>query len=77
MPKYFSLSSIQSGSQNDYSHKKEWICVNFQDLNQASLKYNYFLPNMESLLQQVTGPKLMSMLDGFSCDNQVLMKKEF
>jgi hypothetical protein len=30
------------------------MCVDFRDLNKESIKYNYPLPNMEFLLQQVT-----------------------
>ena len=42
------------------------ICIDFRNLNQASLKDNYPLPNMENLLQSVTGVGMLSMLDGFS-----------
>ena len=42
------------------------ICVDFRNLNQALLKDNYPLPNMECLLQRVIGEEMMSMLDGFS-----------
>jgi mRNA-degrading endonuclease RelE of RelBE toxin-antitoxin system len=52
------------------------LCVDFQDLNQLSLKDNYPLPNMEHLLQRVIGAGMMSMLDGFSGYNQVLLKRE-
>jgi ribonuclease HI len=52
------------------------LCVNFRNLNQLSLKDNYPLPNMEHLLQRVTGAGMMSMLDGFSGYNQVLLKRE-
>ena len=52
------------------------ICIDFRNLNQASLKDNYPLPNMENLLQSVTGKGMLSMLDGFSGYNQVRIKKE-
>jgi hypothetical protein len=52
------------------------LCVDFRNLNQLSLKDNYPLPNMEHLLQRVTGAGMMSMLDGFSGYNQVLLKRE-
>ena len=52
------------------------LCVDFRNLNQLSLKDNYPLPNMEHFLQQVTGEGMMSMLDGFSGYNQVLLKRE-
>ena len=41
------------------------LCVDFRNLNIASLKDNYGLPNMEAMLQQVTSSELMSMMDGF------------
>ena len=37
---------------------------------------NYPLPDMDTLLQRVTMSGIMSMLDGFSGYNQVLIKKE-
>ena len=51
-------------------------CINFRILNQASLKDNYPLPNMENLLQSVTGVDMLSMLDDVSGYNQVQIKKE-
>jgi hypothetical protein len=48
----------------------------FQNLNQLSLKDNYCLPNMEELLWRFTGAGMLSMLDGFSGYNRVLVKKE-
>lgn len=51
-----------------------WLCVDFQDLNQASLKDHYLLPPMEQLLSTMAGSKMFSMLDGFSRYNQVLVK---
>jgi hypothetical protein len=52
------------------------LCIDFRNLNLACIKDNYPLPNMETLLQRVTGSKIMSMLDGFSEYNQVLVRKE-
>jgi hypothetical protein len=52
------------------------MCVDFRDLNKASIKDNYPLPNMVFLLQQVTGSTCMSMLDGFSGYNQVFVVEE-
>ena len=51
------------------------LCVDFRNLNVASLKDNYPLPNMEAMLQRVTGCELLSMMDGFSGYNQVLVKE--
>eukprot|EP00253_Pinus_taeda_P004273 PITA_04273 len=52
------------------------LCVDFRNLNLACEKDNYPLPNMETLLQRVTGSGMMSLLDGFSGYNQVWVKKE-
>jgi hypothetical protein len=52
------------------------LSVDFRNLNQVSLKDNYPLPNMEHLLQRVTGAGMMSMLDGFFGYNQVLVREE-
>ena len=56
--------------------KEKWMCVDFKDLNKESVKDNYPLPNMNFLLQQVTRSACMSMLDGFSGYNQVLVAEE-
>jgi hypothetical protein len=52
------------------------ICVDFRNLNQASLKENYHFPNMEYLLKRVIGAGIMSMLDVFSGYYQVLIKED-
>jgi hypothetical protein len=45
----------------------------FCNLNRASDKDNYPVPPMEHILQQVSGSERLSLLDGFSGYNQVLM----
>jgi hypothetical protein len=52
------------------------LCVDFRYLNKESIKYNYSMPNMEMLLQQVSCSTLMSMLDGFLEYNQFLVAEE-
>ena len=52
------------------------ICIDFRNLNTSCLKNNYPLLDMETLLQRVTRSGMMSMLDGFSGYNQVLVHKE-
>jgi hypothetical protein len=49
------------------------LCVNFQNLNRASDKDNYIVPPMEQILQQVPSFERLSLPDGFSGYNQVLM----
>ena len=41
------------------------LCIDFRNLNRASLKDNYPLPKMEHILQRVVGSKRISLLDGF------------
>jgi hypothetical protein len=45
------------------------LCVDFRNLNKSSKKENYPLPNMEHILQRVTGASRISMIDGFSSYN--------
>ena len=48
--------------------KKTWeirMCIEFRNLNKASLKDNYLLPKMDHILQRVVGSKIISLLDGF------------
>lgn len=52
------------------------ICVDFRNLNQASLKDNYALPTMDHVLQSVAGSEVMSMLDGYSRYNQISVAPE-
>ena len=52
------------------------ICIDFQNLNWASLKGNYLLPSMEQIIQRVSGYYILSFSYGFSRYNQVLVEKE-
>ena len=47
------------------------ISLDYRNLNQASLKDNFSLPNMDHLLQTAASSKMMSMLDGFLGYNQI------
>ena len=49
------------------------LCVDFRYLNKVSLKDNYPLPKMEHVPQKVVGAQRLSMLDGFSRYNQVVV----
>jgi ribonuclease HI len=52
------------------------LCVDFRNLNRSSRKDNYPLPNMEHILQRVTGASRISMIDGFSGYNQISVTPE-
>ena len=49
------------------------LCIDFRNLNRASLKDNYPLPKMDHILQRIVVSKIISLLDGFSRYNQVLV----
>jgi hypothetical protein len=49
------------------------LCVDFRNLNRVYLKDNYPLPKMDNILQNVVGSQRMSMLDGFSCYNRIMV----
>ena len=49
------------------------LCIDFRNLNKASLKDNYPLPKMDHILQRVVGSKRIYLLDVFSGYNQVLV----
>ena len=51
------------------------ICIDFKNLNTLCLKDNYPFPDMETLLQRLTGSGMVSMLDSFFGYNQVLVNK--
>ena len=49
------------------------LCIDFKNLNKASQKDNYPVPSMEHILQCISGSEMLSLLDGFSRYNQVLV----
>lgn len=49
------------------------LCVDLRNLNQLSLKDHYPLPKMDHILQRVVGSSRISLLDGFSGFNQILV----
>ena len=52
------------------------LCVDFRNINKVSLKDNYPLPKMDHILQRVVGSSRISLLDGFSGYNQILVQQE-
>jgi hypothetical protein len=52
------------------------LCVDFRNLKKSSKKDNYPLPNMEHILQRVTGTSRISVIDGFSGYNQISVMPE-
>jgi len=52
------------------------MCVDYQDLNQASLKDNFPLPHIDVLVDSTANFALFSFMDGFSGYNQIKMVLE-
>eukprot|EP00253_Pinus_taeda_P016371 PITA_16371 len=52
------------------------LCIDFRNLNKVSLKDNYPLPKMDHILQRVVGASCMSLLDGYSRYNQILVHED-
>ena len=52
------------------------LCVDFRNLNKVSLKDNYPPPKMDYILQRVVGSSRLSLLDGYSGYNQILVQPE-
>ena len=49
------------------------LCVDFTNLNKAHPKDSYPLPNIDSLVNNTSGYRLLSFLDAFSGYNQIRM----
>jgi len=49
------------------------LCVDLRNVNKVSLKDHYPLPKMDHILQRVVGASRISLLDGFSGFNQILV----
>jgi hypothetical protein len=52
------------------------LCVDFRNLNRSSLKDNYPLPKMDHVLEKVVGANRISMIDGFSGYNQIVVHED-
>ena len=52
------------------------VCVDFRDLNKASLMDDFPLPYIDMLVDSIAGHSMLSFMDGFSGYNQILMALE-
>jgi hypothetical protein len=52
------------------------VCVDFRDLNKATLKDEYPMPVAETLINAVAGHKILSFIDGNAGYNQIFMAPE-
>ena len=52
---------------------KVQMCVDYRDLNKASSKDNFFLPHINTLVDNTAKHSLFSFMDRFSSYNQIRM----
>ena len=52
------------------------VCVDFRDLNKASLKDDFLFPHINMLVDSTVRHSMLSFMDGFSRYNQILMTPE-
>jgi hypothetical protein len=52
----------------------QWrVCVDFRDLNRATVKDEYLMPVAETLINAAAGHKILSFMDGNAGYNQIFM----
>jgi hypothetical protein len=55
----------------------QWrVCMDFRDLNRATLKDGYPVPVVETLINAAAGNKILSFMDGNADYNQIFMAPE-
>ena len=52
------------------------VCVDFRDLNKVSPKDDFPLPHIDKLVDSTAGHSMLSFMDRFFGDNQILMALE-
>ena len=55
---------------------KNRVCIDFRDLNKATPKYEYPIPIADVLINDASGHKVISFLDGNAGYNQIFMAEE-
>jgi hypothetical protein len=55
---------------------KIWVCINFHNLNKATLKDEYLMPIVDMLINNASGHQIISFLDGNVGYNQIFMAEE-
>jgi hypothetical protein len=57
-------------------NNKWWVCIDYRELNKATLKDHFPLPFIDKVLDTLGGKKYFSFLDGFSRYNQIQIALE-
>ena len=75
----YPISNIQWVSPLVIVPKKngKWrVCIDYRELNKATLKYHFPLPFIDQVLDTLAVKKYFSFLDGFSSYNQIQVALE-
>ena len=67
------LANVVSIAKKD---EKMRICVDYRDLNKASPKNNFPLPNIHILIDNCAKHEMQSFVDCYACYHQILMDEE-
>lgn len=70
----YPISDSQQVSPLVIVPKKNWkwrVCIDYRELNKATLKDHFLLPFIDQVLDTLTGKKYFSFLDSFSGYNQI------
>jgi hypothetical protein len=68
------VSNIVPIKKKDYG--KIRVCIDFRDLNRATPKYEYPMPLADMLINDASGHRVISFLDGNASYNQIFMAEE-
>jgi hypothetical protein len=68
------VSNIMPVEKKDYG--KIRVCIDFRDLNRATLKDEYSMPIANMLIKDASGHRVISFLDGNGSYNQIFMAEE-
>jgi len=85
MQKLLNVNFIYPNSNNQWvspvvivpkKNGKRRVCVDYRELNKATLKYHFPLPFIDQVLDTLASKKLFSFLDGFSGYNRIQIALE-
>jgi hypothetical protein len=55
---------------------KIWVCIDFHNLNKATLKDEYLMPIADMLINNASGHRVIGFLDGNADYNQIFLAEE-
>jgi hypothetical protein len=55
---------------------KIWVCIDFRNLNKATPKDEYLMPIADMLINNASGHRVISFLDGNAGYNQIFMAED-